>query len=71
MSATAIFSRLVRNPYTETYEEMDEFELMSWKVVFEQSMVLDGWRPEKALRLRAINQALKNFRSAPNWRHAG
>jgi hypothetical protein len=65
MFATAIFSKLIANPYIEYYEQMDEFALISWKGVFEQSIALGGWSMEKALRLRAINQRLKIIRSAP------
>ena len=56
----AILNKLLRNPYTEVYDKMDEFELSSWKAVFEEAIALGGSSREKVLRLRAINQALEN-----------
>ena len=58
----AILNKLLRNPYTEVYDKMDEFELSSWKAVFEEAIALGGSSREKVLRLRAINQALENVR---------
>jgi len=41
---------------------MDEYELSSWKAVFEEAFALGGSSREKVLWLRAINQALENVR---------
>jgi hypothetical protein len=57
----AILTRLVKNPYLSTYEKMPEYELTSWKYVFEASIALGSGNREKALRLRAINRTLKQI----------
>jgi hypothetical protein len=58
----AILNRLIRNPYTDVYEKMNEYELSSWKMVFEEAIALGGSSREMVLRLRAIKQALENVR---------
>jgi hypothetical protein len=57
----ATLTRLVKNPYLGTYEKMPEYELASWKCVFEMSIALGAGSREKALRLRAINRTLKQI----------
>jgi len=59
----ALLARLVKNPYLDIYVEMPEYELASWKYVFETSIALGAKNREKVLRLRAINQALKGLGS--------
>jgi len=60
----AILTKLVKNPYIGAYEKMPEYELASWKFVFEASIALGAGTREKALRLRAINHALKQIEGA-------
>jgi hypothetical protein len=55
----AILAKLVKNPYLDTYEKMPEYELTSWKYVFEASIAMGAKNREKVLRLRAINRSLK------------
>jgi hypothetical protein len=57
----AILRKLTQNPYLGIYEKMPEYELVSWKYVFEASIALGAASREKALRLRAINRALKDI----------
>jgi hypothetical protein len=40
MSLMTMLNGLVKNPYSDAYQRMDEFELISWKAVFEQSIDL-------------------------------
>lgn len=56
----AILTKLVKNPYLDIYERMPEYELTSWKYVFEASIALGERNREKVLRLRAINGTLKD-----------
>ncbi len=60
----AILTRLVKNPYLDVYEKMPEYELASWKYVFEASIALGASNREKVLRLRAINRTLKGIEEA-------
>jgi hypothetical protein len=60
----AILTKLVKNPYLDTYEKMPEYELASWKYVFEASIALGAKNREKVLRLRAINRTLKEIEDA-------
>jgi hypothetical protein len=60
----AILTKLVKNPYLDTYEKMPEYELASWKYVFEASIALGAKNREKVLRLRAINRTLKEIEEA-------
>ena len=62
MSLTTMLNGLVKNPYSDAYQQMGEFELISWKAVFEQSIDLGASSREKVLRLRAINQALEKLK---------
>ena len=55
----AILAKLVKNPYLDIYEKMPEYELISWKYVFEASIAMGAKNREKVLRLRAINRSLK------------
>ena len=64
MSLMTMLNGLVKNPYSDTYQRMDEFELISWKAVFEQSIDLGASSREKVLRLRAINQALEKLEAS-------
>jgi hypothetical protein len=59
--ALAVLTRLVKNPYLDIYEKMPEYELSSWKYVFEASIALGASSREKLLRLRAINRTLKGI----------
>ena len=59
----AILTKLVKNPYLDIYEKMPEYELNSWKYVFEASIALGAKNREKVLRLRAINRTLKEIES--------
>jgi hypothetical protein len=63
-----ILARLVKNPYLDAYEKMPEYELTSWKYVFEASIALGARNREKVLRLRAINRTLKSIKG-PNISH--
>ena len=60
----AILSKLVKNPYLDIYEKMPEYELASWKYVFEASIALGRANREKVLRLRAIKRTLKGLEVA-------
>lgn len=60
----AILSKLVKNPYLDIYEKMPEYELASWKYVFEASIALGSANREKVLRLRAIKRTLKDLEGA-------
>jgi hypothetical protein len=60
----AILTKLVKNPYLDIYHEMPEYELNSWKYVFEASIALGAKNREKVLRLRAINRSLKDIHEA-------
>ena len=60
----AILSKLVKNPYLDIYEKMPEYELASWKYVFEASIALGRANREKVLRLRAIKRTLKGLEGA-------
>jgi hypothetical protein len=60
----AILTKLVKNPYLDIYEKMPEYELASWKYVFEASLALGARNREKVLRLRAINRTLKELEVA-------
>jgi hypothetical protein len=60
----AILTNFVKNPYIGTYEKMPEYELASWKYVFEMSIALGAGTREKSLRLQAINHALKQIEGA-------
>jgi hypothetical protein len=60
----AVLTRLVKNPYLDIYEKMPEYELASWKYVFEASIALGAKNREKVLRLRAINRTLKEMEGA-------
>jgi hypothetical protein len=60
----AILSNLVKNPYLDIYEKMPEYELASWKYVFEASIAMGSANREKVLRLRAIKQTLKDLQGA-------
>jgi hypothetical protein len=64
MSLMTMLNGLVKNPYSDAYQRMDEFELISWKAVFEQSIDLGASSREKVLRLRAINQALEKLKAS-------
>jgi hypothetical protein len=57
----AVLRKLTENPYVGIYEKMPEYELVSWKYVFEASIALGAASREKALRLRAINRVLKDI----------
>ncbi|SEC37073.1 hypothetical protein SAMN05444161_1006 [Rhizobiales bacterium GAS191] len=57
----AILRKLTRNPYLDHYERMPEYELVSWKYVFEASIAFGAPSREKLLRLRAIERTLKNL----------
>jgi hypothetical protein len=57
-----ILNGLLKNPYSDIYERMDEYELLSWKAVFEQSIALGASTREKVLRLRAINETLEDIK---------
>jgi hypothetical protein len=57
----SILTKLARNPYLDVYEDMPEYELSSWKYVFEVSIAIGARSREKVLRLRAIKRALKKF----------
>ena len=63
MSLITMLNGLVKNPYSDAYQRMDEFELISWKAVFELSIDLGASSREKVLRLRAINQVLENLKA--------
>ncbi|MFI4995263.1 MAG: hypothetical protein ACHQAQ_05700 [Hyphomicrobiales bacterium] len=58
----AILTKLVKNPYHDIYEKMPEYELASWKYVFEASIAMGARNREKVLRLRAINRTLKGIK---------
>ncbi|MFI5011028.1 MAG: hypothetical protein ACHQAY_01645 [Hyphomicrobiales bacterium] len=60
----AILTKLVKNPYLDTYLNMPEYELSSWKYVFEASIALGASNREKHLRLRAVNRTLKGIEGA-------
>jgi hypothetical protein len=60
----AILTKLVKNPYLDVYGKMPEYELTSWKYVFEASIALGAANREKVLRLRAINRTLKHLEEA-------
>jgi hypothetical protein len=60
----AILTKLVKNPYLDVYDKMPEYELTSWKYVFEASIALGEKNREKVLRLRAINRTLKDIDEA-------
>jgi hypothetical protein len=60
----AILTRLVKNPYLDIYEKMPEYELASWKYVFEAAIAMGAENREKVLRLRAINRTLKGLERA-------
>ena len=62
-NALSIFDRWTKNPYIDTYKNMDEYELASWKSVFEQSIAFGASTRERVLRLRAVNKALENVKS--------
>ena len=72
MSLMTMLNGLVKNPYSDAYQRMDEFELISWKAVFEQSFDLGASSREKVLRLRlrAINQALEKLKASQIQRAA-
>ncbi|SDR64161.1 hypothetical protein SAMN05519103_09470 [Rhizobiales bacterium GAS113] len=57
-----VLTKLVKNPYLDTYEKMPEYELTAWRAVFEQSIALRPSR-EKVLRLRAIERTLRAIES--------
>jgi hypothetical protein len=59
MSLMTIIDGLVKNPYSEFYESMDEYELAAWKMLCEQSIRAVGLTRDKVLRLGAINETLK------------
>ena len=59
MSLMTIIDGLVKNPYSEFYESMDEYELTAWKMLCEQSIRAGGLTRDKVLRLGAINETLK------------
>jgi hypothetical protein len=59
-----ILTRLVKNPYLDIYQKMPEYELASWKYVFEASIALGAANREKVLRLRAIKRTLKSIEGA-------
>lgn len=59
----AILTKMTKNPYLEIYENMPEYELISWKYVFEASIALGTASREKQLRLSAIKQRLKSLES--------
>jgi hypothetical protein len=58
----AILRRLSKNPYLDIYEKMPEYELVSWKYVFEASIALGAATREKTLRLRAIDRTLRSLK---------
>jgi hypothetical protein len=58
IDAVGVLTKLVKNPYLDTYEKMPENELTAWRDVFERSVALKPTR-EKALRLRAIKRTLR------------
>ena len=60
----ASLTKLVGNPYLEIYRDMPEYELTSWKYVFEASLAMGAHTREKAQRLRAVNRALKEIEAA-------
>jgi hypothetical protein len=60
----AILTKLVKNPYLDIYAKMPEYELASWKYVFEASIALGATNREKVLRLRAIKRTLKELEGA-------
>ena len=59
MSLMTIIDGLVKNPYSEFYESLDEYELAAWKMLCEQSIRAHGLTRDKVLRLCAINETLK------------
>ena len=59
----ASLSRMIGNPYLETYRNMPEYELISWKYVFEASLAMGAHTREKAQRLRAIKQVLDDIKA--------
>ena len=59
MSLMTIIDGVVKNPYSEFYESLDEYELAAWKMLCEQSIRASGWTRDKVLRLGAINETLK------------
>jgi hypothetical protein len=65
-----ILARLTKNPYLDIYEKMPEYELASWKYVFEASIAMGAPSREKVLRLRAINRTLKSIEGAKASRAA-
>ena len=60
----AILTKLVKNPYLDIYEKMPEYELASWKYVFETSIAMGSANREKVLRLRAIKRSLRDLEDA-------
>jgi hypothetical protein len=59
MSLLTIIDGLTRNPYSEFFESLDEYELAAWKMLCEQSIRAHGLTRDKVLRLCAINETLK------------
>ena len=59
MSLMTIIDGVVKNPYSEFYESLDEYELAAWKMLCEQSIRAGGLTRDKVLRLGAINETLK------------
>jgi hypothetical protein len=60
MSFMTVIDGLVKNPYSNFYGRMDEFELASWKMLCEQLIRAGGSTRDKVLRLDAINETLKS-----------
>jgi len=67
----AILTKLVKNPYLDVYGKMPEYELTSWKYVFEASIALGAANREKVLRLRAINRTLRHMADVKASAHSG
>ena len=59
MSLMTIIDGVVKNPYSEFYESLEEYELAAWKMLCEQSIRASGSTRDKVLRLGAINETLK------------
>ena len=59
MSLMTIIDGVVKNPYSEFYESLDEYELAAGKMLCEQSIRASGSTRDKVLRLGAINETLK------------
>ena len=59
MSLLSIIDGYVKNPYSEFYGRLDEYELAAWKMLCEQSIRAGGLTRDKVLRLVVINEKLK------------